>query len=136
MIDLSPPLPTPTAESLPFWQAARQGRLVLPRCNVCDEGYFYYPRATCPNCLSPDPAWEELSGRATLFTYTVAQTPTHPGFAQGDPLIIAIVELAEGPRMSTNILDCSPDKLEIGMPLTAVFEPVDDDIALIKFRPG
>ena len=136
MIDLSPPLPSPSPESQPFWQAARQGHLVLPRCNACDQGYFYYPRATCPNCLSPDLSWEELSGRAALFTYTVAQTPTHPGFAQKEPLIIAIVELEEGPRMSTNILACPPEKLTIGMPLVAVFEPVDDAIALVKFRPA
>ena len=135
MNDFSAPLPIPTSDSLPFWQAAQQGKLMLARCSDCDEGYFYYPRAACPGCLSTDLKWDELSGRATLFTYTVAVTPTHPAFSQGEPLVIALVELEEGPRMTTNIVDCSPENLEIGMALTAVFVAVDEQTTLIKFRP-
>ena len=136
MNEFAAPLPSPTSDSLPFWQAARQGKLLLPRCDHCDQGYFYYPRAACPTCLSADLQWGELSGNATLFTYAVAQTPTHPAFSSAEPLIIAVAELAEGPRMSTNIVDCPVEALTIGMSLMSVFEPIDDEIALVKFRPA
>ena len=129
------PIPVPTPETRPFWAAARRHELSLPRCRGCGT-LVYFPRAVCPRCLGSDLAWEVLSGRGTLHTFTVV----HRGlkdFPLGTPYVIAMVELAEGPRLMTNLVGVEPDpaRLRIGMPLEVVFEDVSPEIALPRFRP-
>jgi uncharacterized OB-fold protein len=77
-----------------------------------------------------------VSGNATVYSYTVARRPTHPAFADRVPYVIAIVELAEGPRMTTNLVGCAADDVRIGMSVRAVFEDLDDEIALVNFEPS
>jgi uncharacterized OB-fold protein len=130
------PVFTPTPETLPFWEAARRHELMLPRCRAC--GFlFYYPRAACPRCLSGDLEWRRMSGRGRLDTFTVVHRGL-PNFALGTPYIIAMVELEEGPRLMSNLVDVEPDpaKIRIGMPLEVVFRDVSDTIALPHFRPA
>jgi uncharacterized OB-fold protein len=76
------------------------------------------------------------SGRGTVYAYTVARRPTHPAFAARTPYVIAIVELEEGPRMTTNIVDCNPDSVKIGMAVEAAFEDVSPEVTLVVFRPA
>jgi len=71
-----------------------------------------------------------------VYSYTVARRPTHPAFADRVPYVIAIVELEEGPRMTTNVVGCEPDDVHIGMPVRATFEDVDEEIALVCFEPA
>lgn len=129
------PLPHPTEVTRPFWDAAKRHELQVQRCAACGT-YVFYPREACAACLSTDLDWVRVSGRGTLYSYTIAEAPTHPGFVDEAPYVIAIVELAEGPRITTNIVGCPPGDVTIGMPVTAAFEDVNDEIALVKFRPA
>lgn len=135
MTDYKKPLPRPTAASLPFWEAARQHELQIQRCGSCGANIFY-PREMCPECLSSDLQWTTVSGKGTVYSYTIAETPTHPTFAEDVPYVIAIVELAEGPRITTNITGCTPDTVRVGMPVEATFDDVTPEITLVKFRPA
>jgi uncharacterized OB-fold protein len=136
MPDYTGPIPVPTPETRPYWEAARRHELALQRCRACAQ-HFFYPRAACPHCLSGDLEWLRVSGRGTLHTFTVAYRG-QKNFPLGSPYVIAIVELAEGPRLMTNLVGVEPDpaKLTIGMPVEVVFEDVSPEIALPRFRPA
>lgn len=131
------PLPVPQPESDRYWSGALAGELWLRRCLDCKQAYFY-PRNICPLCGSANVEWFMASGRATLYTFAIAHRAPHPGFEGEVPFVTAIVELAEGPRMATNIVGVAPDEanLQIGMALRAVFEKATDQIALPKFTPA
>ena len=128
------PVPVPTPESRPFWDAAKRHVLELPRCRACGA-LHYYPRAACPRCLSGDLAWERMSGRGTLHTFTIVHRG-QKGFPVPTPYVLAIVALAEGPRMMTTLVDVDPLAVRIGMPVEVVFRDVSDTIALPLFRPS
>ena len=130
-----PFLPRPTAMTRPFWEAARRHELTVQRCRSCAR-HVFYPRYNCPHCGARDLEWVRASGRGEVFTFTVARRPTHPAFANYVPCVIAIVELEEGPRMTTNITQCDPAAVYIGMPVRATFEDVTDEIALVYFSPA
>jgi hypothetical protein len=135
MPDYSGPIPVPTPESKPFWDATRRHELSLQRCRACAQ-WVFYPRAACPHCLSGDLEWRRVSGRGTVHTFTVAHRG-QKGFPLGSPYVIAMVELEEGPRLMTNLVDVVPDptQIRIGMPVEVVFEDVSAEIALPRFRP-
>ena len=117
-------LPTPDPSTEPFWDAARQGRLVIRRCQACRRAHFY-PRPFCPSCWSDQVSWEEASGRATLYTWSVVYQNDLPPFGERVPYVAAVVDLEEGPRMMTNVVDCAvfgvPDPV-LGERLKAVVE--------------
>ena len=108
--------------------------LSIQRCRGCG-GHIFYPRPACPACGSVELEWTEVSGRGTLFSFTIARRPTARDFADKVPYAIAIVELQEGPHMATNLVGCDPETLRIGQPVEAVFEDVSDAISLVHFRP-
>ena len=128
-------IPTPDPETQGFWDAARERRLLIQRCNSCGEAYFY-PRPFCPKCWSEDVEWAEASGRATLYTWSVVHRNDLPPFGDRVPYVAAVVDLAEGPRMMTNVVDCEFDALEVGMVLEAVFHPTSDEMTIVQFRPA
>jgi len=136
MPDYPGPLPVPTPETRPFWDAARRHQLCLPRYRGCGT-LIFFPRAVCPHCLGGELDWERLSGRGTLHTFTVVHRGLR-GFPLGPPYVIAIVELAEGPRLMTNLvgIEADPARIRIGMPVEVVFEDVSADITLPRFRPA
>jgi uncharacterized OB-fold protein len=131
---VSRPLPRPTEQSAAFWAATAEGRFVFQRCGSCAEAIFY-PRVNCPACGSTDLVDEDASGRGTVYTYTVARRPTHRAFADAGPYVIAIVELAEGPHVTTNIVECDPEAVSVGMRVEVVFADEVDGVALPLFRP-
>lgn len=128
-------LPTIEDETREFWEAARQGKLLLRSCNDCGVVH-YYPRPFCPECWGDDVTWIEASGRATLYTHSTVYVNDLPPFNERVPYIAAVVDLAEGPRMMTEIVDCEPDQLEIGMPLELAFRDVSDEVTIAVFRPA
>jgi uncharacterized protein len=134
MTDYNKPLPRPNVTSQPFWQAAKKHELKLQRCKSCGA-YIYYPRTLCPQDLSSDLEWVTVSGKGTVYSYTIAETPTHPAFTGDVPYTIAIVELAEGPRMTTNIVGCQPSEVKVGMPVKVCFDDVTPEMTLVKFQP-
>ena len=127
-------LPQPTPETKHFWDGTQAGELRLQRCDECSHTYFP-PRPFCPKCASRKVSVFKASGKAILDTYVIHHRPV-PGFTP--PYAIAVVELSEGPRMMTNIVDCeqTPEALQLDMPLEVVFEPMDDTITLPLFRPA
>ena len=131
----SRPAPNPSSISAPFWHAARAHRLQLQHCGHCDR-YIYYPRPFCPACLQSDLTWRDVSGRGTVYTFTVVRRAASARFQALVPYVHAIVELEEGPRMTTNIVGCAPESVRIGMPVRAVYEDLDDTIAIVLFEPA
>ena len=128
-------LPTPEADTQAFWDAAREERLLIRRCSACGEPSFY-PRPFCPMCWSEDVVWEQASGRASLYTWSVVHRNDLPPFPERVPYVAAVVDLEEGPRMMTNVVDCPFDELRIGMALTVSFRPESDEITVPVFRPA
>jgi uncharacterized OB-fold protein len=130
-------LPTPDEETAPFWDGVNRDALLIKRCNACEEFHFY-PRPFCPRCWSTDVEWYEASGRATLYTWSVVHENDLPPFNERLPYVAALVNLEEGPRMMTNVVDCPFDALEADMALEIVFEQVSDDplVKLPRFRPA
>lgn len=116
-----------------WWNACREGLLLLPRCHACNR-YFFRPEVACTHCFSLDWEWIEAAGCGTLYSYSVIHRAPVPGFKT--PAVFAIVELEEGVTMFTNIVECEPDQLQIGMPLQVVFEALTAEISLPKFRPA
>jgi uncharacterized OB-fold protein len=129
-------LPNPDAETKPFWDAARAGRLLIRRCNSCGATTFY-PRAFCPKCWSGDVDWIEASGRATLYTWSVVHVNDLPPFPERVPYVAAIVTLEEGPRMMTNVIGCEFDDLAAGMALRVTYRPISDEppVTIPVFEP-
>lgn len=128
------PLPAVTALTEPFWSAARSHQLVLQQCQACDA-YRFPPEVGCYVCSSTEARWSPASGRAKLYSWTVAYPPVLPYFQERVPWPVAVVELEEGPRMVTNLVDVLVDDYRIGMPLQVAFEDIDDDLSLVVFRP-
>ncbi len=128
------PLPKPTPETQHFWEGAKAGQLKLQSCNECSKTYFP-PRPFCPGCGSRDVKVVNASGKAKLHSYVIHARPA-PGF--DPPYAIAVVELAEGPRMMTNIVGCpqTPEALQLDMDLEVTFVKQTDDIALPMFKPA
>ena len=127
------PLPAITPETRHFWEGTRSGELRLQKCRACNHIYFP-PRPFCPHCASHDVSVVRASGRATLYSYVIHHRPV-AGFVP--PYSIAVVQLDEGPRMMTNIVQVeqTPEALQLDMRLEVVFERVTEEISLPLFRP-
>jgi hypothetical protein len=134
MADEQRPRPQPTPETAHFWEGTRAGELRLQKCHDCAKVYFP-PRPFCPQCSSRNVGIHRASGKASLHSYVIHHRKV-PGFTP--PYAIAVVELAEGPRMMTNIVDCpqTPEALVLDMPLEVTFLKMDDEITLPLFRPA
>ncbi len=96
----------------------------------------YYPRALCTSCLSSRTEWVKCSGRGKVYTFTATYQNGVPGFRESLPYIMAYVELEEGVKMLTNLVDCQPDQVKIDMPVEVVYEDVTPEVTLAKFRPA
>jgi uncharacterized OB-fold protein len=118
-----------------FWDAARRGVFLIKRCATCGEPHFY-PRPFCPFCWSPDVHWEEASGRAVLYTYSIVRRNDLAPFTDRVPYVAGIVELAEGPRAMTDIVDVALDDVHIGMDLQVTFVEIADGVTVPVFRPA
>ena len=127
-------VPGMTELTAPYWEAAREGRLVVQECRSCRR-VWHPPLPRCPHCRAADPGWREASGDGTVYTYTVVRHPTHYAFAAQIPYVLAIVELAEGPRLVTAITGAAPDEVRVGQPVRAVFREVADGVTLPYFEP-
>ena len=128
------PLPAPDADSKPYWDAARQHKLMMPRCRGC--GYLSFPPGHfCRRCRSGDLDWTEVAGRGKVYTFSVM----HDTLVRGldPPYVLAQVELDVQPglRMVCNIIECSPRDVHIGMPVDVTFQDVSEDVTLPQFRP-
>ena len=127
------PLPEITPLTEPFWSAAKERRLVVQRCDECGALRFP-PEPGCCQCASLQSSWVPVSGRATLWSWTLCYPPLLPYFAERAPWPVAVVQLEEGPRMVTHLARVPVEEYAIGMPLIAAFDDVDGEVTLVVFR--
>ncbi|KKL78696.1 hypothetical protein LCGC14_2022260 [marine sediment metagenome] len=129
-------VPVPSPDSLPFWEGARRGELLIPFCPACQE-YFFYPRPFCPRCFRWEVDWRPSSGRGVLYTFAIQYQPLNPEWIEDIPYVTAVVELEEGVRLFTLLVECEPDpeKIHCGMPVEVVFDPVSEEVTIPRFRP-
>jgi uncharacterized OB-fold protein len=122
--------PNITHDNRRYWEATAEGRIELPRCTACDL-VIWYPRSICPDCQSMDLSWETMSGNGTVYSYTITRAGVGRKWREHLPLVVAYVQLDEGPIVLTNIVDTDPSIIEIGMSVTAVFHdtghPISDE---------
>ena len=127
------PLPQIAPEMAPFFEAARRHELVVQRCRACGTPRFP-ARDQCSKCLSRESEWLRASGRGEVFSFAVMHQVYHPGFADEVPYAVVVIELEEGARLVSNLVDCPVRDIRIGMPVEVVFEAASAQITLPKFR--
>ena len=127
-------IPTVEEETRPYWDAAGQGRLLVKKCNACGK-LHHYPRPFCPSCWSEGVEWFEVSGRGAVYTYSIVHRNDLAPFDQWGAYVPAIVELDEGPRLMTDIVDCEHDALAVGMPVVVAYRELTEAWSAPVFRP-
>jgi uncharacterized protein len=133
--DYKKPIPLPDEASRPFFEGAREHRLMIQQCTTC--GAVMWPVASrCDNCLNPTVCWVQASGKGTLYTFSLMHQVYHAGFASEVPYNVAQVDLEEGLRVISTIVGCSNAELRIGMALEVTFADITDAVSLPKFQPA
>ena len=128
------PAPHPSSISEPYWRSLNDGVLSVQRCATCGS-LQHYPRPFCVRCLSQEIEWKPVSGRATLFSYTIVRRAASPALAADLPYVLAIVELEEGPHMTGNVVGIPVEEVVVGMPLELTMVAVGDGQSLPQWRP-
>ena len=129
--DTAFPLPQPGRHTQPFWDACRRGVLEVSACRTC--GRLFLPGGPCcPDCWSTDLGQQAVSGRGEVWTYAVYRHRYHPALKV--PYVVALIQLAEGPRLLSNIVGCAPEDVQVGMPVEGRFER-EGDFTLPRFAP-
>lgn len=135
VLDDRPPFPppVPTEDNQPFWDALREGRLVVQECASCGS-LVHPPRPMCPECGSFEHTWREMSGRGEVYSYVVTHQAIHPAYNGHTPHATVLVRLEEGPLLATNLVDVAYDEITIGMPVVVAFVPLSEEVTLPLFR--
>jgi uncharacterized protein len=131
--DMSKPVPETQPWSEKFWEGAKQGKLLIQFCNDCNS-FIFYPRKFCPECWSGNLDWKETSGKAKIYTYSTAYSMVEPKFMDELPYTIAYVDLDEGVRMMTRIVECKPEEITFDLEVEVVFHE-QNGFFLPFFRP-
>lgn len=130
---LSRPAPEPKNFSQPFWDAAKEKKFLIQYCTQSGK-YQFFPRPTSIFTGGQDLEWREASGKATLYSYTVTRRPP-PAFRGQEPYIIGSIELEEGPRIMTTVINCAVDDVKVGMKLRLAWDEVNEDYNYPVFEP-
>ena len=128
------PLPIVDQDTQPFWEGCANGQLLLQRCGQCGA-LRHPPSPFCHECLSPANEWVAASGEGTVYSYVVVHRPFHPAWDGETPYVVAIIALAEGPHIMSNVVGVPVDQVAVGMPVKVTFERATDEITLPKFGP-
>jgi uncharacterized OB-fold protein len=132
-----PDMPRPVVEPLtePFWAAAREHRLVIQRCRDCGT-FRHLPHVMCARCQSSAYDWVESAGRGTVFTYTIVVHPVHEATIDVVPYNVVIVQLDDcgGVLVPSNVVDCPPDDVHVGMRVEVTWDTISDEITIPRFR--
>ncbi len=134
MNEYAKPLPEMSDDTKSYWEGCKRRQLLLPKCRACGK-MFFFPHDFCPQCLSEDIEWIQASGRGKVHTFSVIERPPSAPFAEDVPYVVAIIELDEGPRMMSNIVDIAPEHVRVDMDVKVVFEDITEDVALPRFHP-
>ena len=127
------PLPAMAGLTEEFYGFCKNGELRFQRCDDCGT-WRHVPREMCAECGSWKWQWQRASGRGTVFTWTTVERPLHPAFRDSAPYAPVVVEMDEGVRLLSEMVDCAPDQLEIGMAVEVAFDAITPEITLPKFR--
>ena len=127
-------LPTPTPTTQPFWDGARDGKLMM-QYDPDSDAYQFWPRANSVRTGKRNLEWREVSGKGELYSFTITHVPT-PGFEDKTPYAIGLVELDEGVRIIANLVNVAPDEVSVGMRLRVAWEKLSDDITYFAFEPA
>lgn len=133
MSTLPNPAPTVTQANAAFWAATADGRFQLQRCNECDT-VLWFPRRHCPSCWTENVSTFDASGKGMIYSFTVIRKGAM-AYKDAGPFVVAYVELAEGPRIMTNIVECDVETVAVGMPVEVVWHDTGQGNALYRFRP-
>ena len=128
------PLPIIDKISERFWQGCKKHELVIERCLNCGT-YIYYPRLVCIKCISKNLEWVKVSGKGKLYSFSIVYRPPSEVFKEDVPYVVGLIELDEGVRLMSNIVNSKLEDIKIGMPVEVVFDDVTEEITLPKFRP-
>jgi uncharacterized protein len=134
MFGIEKPLPMPNEETEGYWELCRKGQLPVSACRGCGHR-FLPPSRLCPACWSEEVAFEPTAGRGRVYSFVIVHRPQHPAFFADAPYNVAIVELDEGPRLHTRLVDVAPDAIRVGMEVAVRFQKIDDEISLPVFAP-
>jgi uncharacterized OB-fold protein len=136
MADYAGPLPTPDPVTRPFWQSLKDHAIQLQRCGACAR-FVYYPRPLCPACASDDLTWTPVSGRGVVHAFTIPHRHPNPAFGASAPYVVALIELEEGARLLSTLVDVAPtpEAVRVGLPVEIVYDDVTPEITLPRFRP-
>jgi uncharacterized OB-fold protein len=130
------PLPQADPTTAPYWESLKAHAMKIQKDN--DTGkFFFYPRGLSPFSLSGNISWEPVSGKGKVYAFTIVHLNRAPGFADELPYVVALIELDEGVRLMSNLIDvpADPAQVKIGMPVELVYDDVTDEVTLPKFRP-
>ncbi|MCJ7654636.1 MAG: Zn-ribbon domain-containing OB-fold protein [Dehalococcoidia bacterium] len=134
MSSYTKPLPVPSKWSQPFWDGAKQHKLLLKKCTKCGT-IDHPPYLYCTECWAEEHEWIETLGSGKIYAFTTVMLGAPLLFTDDIPYTIAMVDLAEGPRMLTTIVEAKPEELAIGMEVEVVFDDVTEEMSLPRFRP-
>ena len=129
------PLPQPSDVSREFWAGLQEREVRLPRCRQCEK-FVFYPRTICPYCMGVEFDWVKVSGIGKVYSFTVVRRAMIPAFQEATPYVLALVQLEEGPRLTTNIVNCDVGNVRVDMPVQATYDDVTAEITLLKFEPA
>ena len=127
-------LPPVSPESLEYWEGCRDGKLLLQRCTDCGHVQFY-PRLLCSACAGERLEWQQAEGRGVVKSFTIIRRAVSAAYEPDAPYVVALIELAEGPTMMSNVVGCEPESVAIGMAVQLDFEAISEAISLPIFRP-
>jgi uncharacterized OB-fold protein len=125
--------PTASVAGEPFWQGSREGRFLLPWCTTCGQAHWF-PREVCPHCLSSELEWREASGNGTVHAVSVMPKPGNPAMAGREPYAVALIDLAEGVRMMSEVAGGDPTTVAVGDAVRLDWEPLTDGRRLPIWR--
>ncbi|MFH1137601.1 MAG: Zn-ribbon domain-containing OB-fold protein [Pseudomonadota bacterium] len=128
------PVPVVNPWAKPFWDAAREHKLIIQKCDDCGT-HIFYPRIACPNCFSDNVSWTEASGKGTVYSYTIVESNAPSAFIADIPYVVAVIKLEEGVRILSNIVGCAPGDVRCDLPVEVTFEKLNEEFTLPKFKP-
>jgi uncharacterized OB-fold protein len=137
-VELNRPLPTPmTPEAKPYWDGLKEHKLMMPKCADCGL-VFFYPRVICPSCHSRQITWIQASGKGKLYSFEIVHQRLNPNYKLPTPYVLAMIELEEGARMMSNLINVEPDPqvIKCDMPVEVVYEKLTDDVTIPLFQPA
>jgi uncharacterized OB-fold protein len=134
MAEIVRPIPEITPELRPFFEASRNGQLVVQKCGNCGDLRFP-PHRLCSKCLSRDSSWTSVSGAGEVYSFIIMHRVYHPAFASQVPYAVAMIKLKEGAKMLSNVIGIDPHAIKCGMPVKVSFEKLNDEVTLPMFRP-